>query len=105
MNVSRIPLYPLAFRMHLISVEVTLLRYRRLGTAKSCILAPLLPSQVWVVLARGPLGRQLLANAANGMENFTLPDRTPPVLPLATTYPTKLSAVPPLPLEVPPPIV
>lgn len=56
--------------------------------------------------ASGPLGRNLLLlNAANGMEKFTLRERTPPVLLLAITYPTKLSAVRPLPLEVPPPIV
>lgn len=82
-----------------------LLVYVRLGTQVLRTGARLLDLSPSVDPASGPLGRKLLSlNAANGMVKFTLPVRTPPVLLPAITYPTKLSAVPPLPLDVPPPM-
>lgn len=82
-----------------------LLVYVRFGTQVLRTGARLLDLSPSVDPASGPLGRKLLElKAANGIVKFTLPERTPPVLLLEITYPTKLLAVPPLPLEVPPPI-
>lgn len=66
------------------------------------IVLPLELRQVILVRISGPLDPMLL-NDPNGAASFTLPETVLTLVRLATIYPRKLPAVPPLVLDVPEP--